>query len=356
MSGHERKKAGLQKEISSIFKGIPSPQTDGGQNLFGTSSVEQPGYIEPKSPIPELQKPQASKAYQTMQSLLKIDPEHFVDAEPKPLTLEPQQPQASKTNQVTPSLPKAAPAKQSKAEQAQQHKVVPVQQPKVKTARQLKFVPALRPNTIQIRQRLMTAGLIWAACFVIFLLAYMLVLEPQKNYEKRIENKLAEKKQVYESALRAAQKETKIRLNEQIERLQSKLQDFVIDFEDSANLTFDISQIANEKNVTSFSIKSKGSRGLSTIPEFKYICENQIIISFIGGFNQFATFLNALEQHRPVLFVDTFTITRSGQDDSNCQVSLNVAALVKKPQSEGLLSEVGKTPDNSSMELYGKKI
>ena len=195
----------------------------------------------------------------------------------------------------------------------------------------------------------MTTGIIWAACFVAFLLAYILVLGPQKKHEKRIESKLNESKQVYESALRAAQKETKIRLNEQIQRLQSRLQDFVIDFEDSANLTFDISQIANEKNVASFSIKSKDSQGLSTIPEFKYICENHIVISFIGGFNQFATFLNALERHRPVIFVDKFTITRSGQDDSGYQVSLNVAAFVKKQQD-------GKTADKGSMKLYGKKI
>jgi len=340
MSGHEREKAGFQKEISSIFKGMSIPQTDGGQKPIGTSSAEQTDYIELKPPAPELQKPRVSKVYKAMQSLLKIDPEHIVYAEPKPLTLEPQQPQASKTNQVTPSLPKAAPA--------QQDKVIKVRQPKV--------VPAQRPNTILTRQRLMTAGLIWAACFVIFLLAYMLVLGPQKNYEKSIENKLTEKKQVYESAVRAAQKETKIQLTEQIERLQSRLQDFVTDFEDSANLTFDISQIANEKKVASFSIKTKDSRGLSAIPDCSYICENQIEISFTGGFNQFATFLNALERHRPVLFVDKFTITSSGQDDSGYQVSLNVAAVVKKQPSEGLLSEDGKTADKSSMKLYGKKI
>jgi len=348
MSGHEREKAGLQKEISSIFKGIMTPQTDGRQKPFGTSSAEQPGYIEPKQPAPEPQKPRFPKAHQATQSLLKIDPEHIVHAEPKPPTPEPQKTQAQKSYQVTPSLPKAAPA--------QLPKVVPVQQDKVIAVRQPKIVPAQRPNTIQTRQRLLTAGLIWAACFVVFLLAYMLVLGPQKNYEKHIENKLAEKKQVHESAIRAAQKETKIQLNEQIERLQSRLKDFVIDFEDSANLTFDISQIANEKNVASFSIKTKDSLGLSTIPECKYICENQIVISFIGGFNQFATFLNALERHRPVLFVDKFTMTRSGQDDSGCQVSLNVAAFVKKQQSEGLLSEDAKTADKNSMKLSSKKI
>jgi len=207
------------------------------------------------------------------------------------------------------------------------------------------------------KKYLMTSGVIWAACFVVFLLVYIVVLGPQKKHEKRIENKLTESKQVYESALRAARKETKIRLNEQIERLQSRVEDFVIDFEDSANLTFDISQIANEKKVASFSIKSKDSRGLSTKSEAKYIREDHIVISFIGGFNQFATFLNALERHRPVLFVDKFSITRSGQqDDSGYKVSLNVAAFVKKQRSEGLLSEDGKNSSRGSMQLYGKKI
>jgi len=206
------------------------------------------------------------------------------------------------------------------------------------------------------KKYLMTAGIIWAACFAVFLLAYIVMLGPQRNYEKSIENKLTERKQVYESALKAAQKETKIRLNEQIERLQSRLQDFVIDFENSANLTFDISQIANEKKVASFSIKSKDGRGPSTISEAKYIRENNIVISFIGDFNQFAAFLNALEKHRPVLFVDKFSITRSGQEDSAYQVSLSVAAFVKKQQSEELLSKDGKTADKSSMKLYGKKI
>ncbi len=213
------------------------------------------------------------------------------------------------------------------------------------------------------KKYLITAGAIWAACFVVFLLAYLLVLGPQKNYIKRTENKLTEKKQAYEFALRAARKETQIRLNEQIERLRSRLKDFVIDFEDSANLTFDISQIANEKKITSFSSKVKKSGRLSTISDCKYIRENHIVISFIGNFNQFATFLNALERHRPVLFVDKFAITRSGQNNSVYRVSLNVAAFVKKQPAASQQSSKTrrdgqdlKTTNKGSMQLYGKKI
>jgi Tfp pilus assembly protein PilO len=195
----------------------------------------------------------------------------------------------------------------------------------------------------------MTAGMIWAASFLLFLLVYILVLGPHKNHKKLIETKLVEKKQVYESALRAAQKETKNQLNEQIENLQNRLKDFVADFEDSANLTFEISQIADEKKIASFSIKGKDNLVLSGKPESKYISENHIVINFIGGFDQFATFLSALERHRPVLLVDKFTITRSGQDDSVFRVNLNVAALVRKQQET-------KTSDNNSTQIYGVKI
>ena len=193
------------------------------------------------------------------------------------------------------------------------------------------------------------AGLIWAACFVVFLLVYVLVLVPHKNSKELIEGKLAEKKQVYESALRAAQKETKTQLNEQIEHLQNRLKDFVADFEDSANLTFEISQIADEKNIASFSIKGKDNLVLSGKPDSKYISENHLVISFIGGFNQFAAFLSALERHRPVLLVDKFTIARSGQDDSVFRVNLNVAAFVTKQQGT-------KTSDKNSTQVYGVKI
>jgi hypothetical protein len=181
------------------------------------------------------------------------------------------------------------------------------------------------------RKYLTTAALIWAACFVLFFFIYMLVLRPLKGSRKRVENKLTENKQRYESALNAAQEETKIRLNEQIEHLRNKLEDFVIDFEKSANLTFDISQIATEKKLASFSIKGKGNSEVSAIPNCNRIYENHIDISFTALFRQFATFLNALERHRPVLFIDKFAV-RSGRSGSEPQVNMNLVVFIKKQQ------------------------
>ena len=194
------------------------------------------------------------------------------------------------------------------------------------------------------RKYLTRAAIVWAACLVLFVLAYIFVLGPQRSGRKRLESTLTEKKQQYEMAQRAAQEQTKIRLNEQIESLRDILKNFVVDIEDSTNLTFDIGRIANEENVSLFSIKNNDKQGISEIPDCNSICENHIDISFTAGFNQFATFVNALERHQPVLFVNEFTITRSRRGQTTYQVKLDVAAFVKK-QQEKEIADKSPAPD-----------
>lgn len=177
------------------------------------------------------------------------------------------------------------------------------------------------------------SGGIWAACLVLSVLAYFLVLEPQIQARKRLESEFTEKKQTYEFAQNAAKEETKKRLHQQIKELQNKLGLFVINFEDSANLSFDISQIASEKKVTTLTVENKKSNRTSpTVSDPNNIFESHISVSFIAGFQQFATFLNALERNKPVLFVKEFTIALSNRKDFAYQVKLDVTALVRKQQ------------------------
>jgi len=207
-------------------------------------------------------------------------------------------------------------------------------------------------NFIKVHKKyLLISAVVWAVCLVIFLIAYIFVIGPQKSSKRLIENRLAEKRKTYEFAIKASQDETKIQLNEQIESLHSKLKDFVADFEDSASLTFDLSQIAEEKKVASFGSKVKSNRGIAIKKDdYQFISENKIDISFTGDFNQFATFLNALERHRPVIFVEKFTlIPSSGSKDLGYRVNMNVTAFVMKQQDN-------ETAGKGTTQIYGKKI
>jgi hypothetical protein len=106
----------------------------------------------------------------------------------------------------------------------------------------------------------------------------------------------------------------------------------VINSEDTANLIFAISQIANAKRVSEFRIGPKKQHLGSKLSNCEYIGENCIGISFSSGFNQFATLLNALERHQPVVFVDGFEITRSDQGKSGHKVDMDLAVFVKRRQ------------------------
>lgn len=168
----------------------------------------------------------------------------------------------------------------------------------------------------------------WAICFIILLFSYLIVLSPQERMRRMTERKLAETKQMAQSAREASEEKDKLR--EQLAESGNLLKDFVIDREKAANLTFDIGRISSDIKIKSFSsIFTVSEESLKT-DHYKYIIARQISVNFSSSFNKFATFLNCLERRRPAIFIDTFSITRSAESDSGNKVDMKLAVLVEK--------------------------
>jgi len=177
-----------------------------------------------------------------------------------------------------------------------------------------------------------TIGLIWAACSIVLFFCYVLALAPQGQEKIDVAQALASQMRAYDLAVKAADESVQARLNDQVADMRTKMTDFVIDFGESANITFDISETATEQGINSFSIKSPVGGYTSAGPGLDCISESRFDVNFKGSFRQFARFLNALERHEPVLFVDKFAITRSWQSAVGHDVKLNVSAIVSKQQ------------------------
>ena len=173
------------------------------------------------------------------------------------------------------------------------------------------------------------AALIWSCCFIVFLLVFLLVLSPLNRHRTQVESEFKKVKSDADSALLASEEETKIRLNEQIQDLNDTLGNFVIESENTSNLIYQISSISNEIELKAFQITPTG-QNISTFDNCKYISGQLYQVGFIASFNQFATFLNALERYRPVIFIDTFLITRSRQGENSHTVDMQLAILVLK--------------------------
>jgi len=177
----------------------------------------------------------------------------------------------------------------------------------------------------------------WSACFIILLLCYLIVLAPQERLQRVTERKLSEAERLAETAREAAEQKNRARLLEQLTKTGDKLKDFVVEQENTANLTFDIGRISSNVKLNSFSSIFTGSEGTLKTDNYKHITARQISVNFNSSFNKFAMFLNALERCRPVIFIDTFSITRTAESDSGNKVDMKLAVLVAKgAESKGL--------------------
>ena len=199
------------------------------------------------------------------------------------------------------------------------------------------------------KKYLIASGLIWAVCLILFIIVFLFVISPQSRQKKHIESELEKCTQKFEFAQKAAQEETRNRIHAEIELLQDKVKNFVVDSKGAEDLTFDISQIASENKVRSFSVESEDVRAAPGITDSNNISESHIKVSFTAGFNEFAGFLNSLERHRPVLFVSEFTLIRAKKDDLTYHVTMDVAAFVRRKQ-------VTKVIDKSFKEIFDSKI
>lgn len=183
------------------------------------------------------------------------------------------------------------------------------------------------------KKYLTMVALTWTGCFVVFFILYMLLMAPQLRTKKQTQALFTKEQQTYNLAIKAAQEDTKSKLNKQLTELKVALREFVVDFGNSASLIFDIRQIANERRVEALSIKTKNGRTASRIPNCDYICQDSIDISFDAEFNQFAVFLNELERHQPVIFVNKFDITRAKDGQLKHKVNMGMSFFVGKAVS-----------------------
>jgi hypothetical protein len=117
MSELDKNKAGLQKNVSSVFKGVPVPQNNGSQQPSGTPTPESAHGIPPKPATADRQVPQSSlikKLNQSEDSLDEAAQKQTANVFPKPTSTNrmPQSPPIQKLPQTEESLKRAAKATQ----------------------------------------------------------------------------------------------------------------------------------------------------------------------------------------------------------------------------------------------------
>jgi hypothetical protein len=184
---------------------------------------------------------------------------------------------------------------------------------------------------MKVRNRyLVIAVVVWGACLVLTAVSYAVILRPHMDYRKALEAKVAVRKEQYARAVQAAKVKDQNCLAQQVETLRSRVADFVVNLQDAPNLAFRIGELANEAKLEAFGMRPANKSGAETQPSFERMGEKRATLNFTGGFRRFAAFLNTLERHRPVVFVEAFSISRPVEKDAEPQASMELAVLVER--------------------------
>lgn len=182
--------------------------------------------------------------------------------------------------------------------------------------------------------------LVWGGFLPVLLGLYLLLLVPQRETLEGLKARLAEKELEYGKAKATTTDETRSNINKQIEQLTQKLSVFAADFDQLDNLTFSISRIAGETRVGEFSSRESAAESYSEIRDYAHIGQTSANIGFTGGFNKFAAVVNALERHKPIIFVDEFSISDSHVKDSDPTVTMQLTVLVRRPWEDEFKAEL----------------
>jgi len=180
-------------------------------------------------------------------------------------------------------------------------------------------------------QYLLALGIAWGPCLLAAGASYAVILRPQQQYMEELEAKVARSKEKYAQALQAAIEKDQTRLTQEVEALQRRVGDFVVPGLEAPDLAFTIGTLAHDAGLESFGMRPVNRMGGEAPRRWDHMDERHADLSFAGDFPRFAAFLNTLERHRPIVLVETFTISRPVDKGAQPQASLELAVLVEKP-------------------------
>ena len=162
------------------------------------------------------------------------------------------------------------------------------------------------------------------------ILGYFLIINPKRTSLKIIQDQIKNENKRLNCTLAVADEVRQNQFKQEWQQLQEQISKFVINLGQTNNLSLQISRIANKTGLYMFASQTKNERFFNEIPNCEIIGESYIDISFRGSFPQFATFLNALERYKPVIYVDKFVVSQTDKGITCNKVEMTLSMLVRE--------------------------
>ena len=178
------------------------------------------------------------------------------------------------------------------------------------------------------RYTIVTAA-IWAVSVIVLGGGYTLLYMQQQANFLQVKSQCHERHIAMNKAQLAAQDEVKAKQKQQCEEVHQLISGFSTQQDSVTELVFEIGRIANELRLSEFSSKDQKQKNYSTVGKSELVSEVWLKVEFQATFEQFAQFLNRLECHDPVVFVEEVSFRRGSQDTHEHTTSLQLSFLAE---------------------------
>jgi hypothetical protein len=179
------------------------------------------------------------------------------------------------------------------------------------------------------KRYLATLGIWWAVCAGVMLVLGVLVVMPQEERLTDLEGQINEVAQRLAHAQEAGKPQTQARVQAEMAELQQRLADFTVQTDSASSLTFQIGQVADTIQLKELTSKRREGLSQEKLEGFQNLGEVWLEVAFKGDFWQFAQFINRLERHEPVVFVETFHIQRDARGGQAREAEVSLCFLVQ---------------------------
>jgi hypothetical protein len=171
------------------------------------------------------------------------------------------------------------------------------------------------------KEILVGAGIVLAALCICTVLLYVVLVRPRTLQLAEIGSKLAAR----QAELDSLSPDRMRALLAQAEKKRSELSDYVVLAGMQGELSIRLRQLASANKLDAFSVKETPTGIFSA--ESIYTSEQRMRVVFTGDFIGFARFVRALENNRPVVFVDGFKVAHMQEDPTRISAEIDSSVL-----------------------------
>lgn len=171
-------------------------------------------------------------------------------------------------------------------------------------------------------------AVVWGLCALAVMAFYLGVVFPAQRSARQVSRRLEEITGRYEEACGFVHSRRLEEMRRKVDLLRAEMEKYLVGNDAARDSASRISRIAERAKIKGYSTRYRNSSLIDELDNCLHVGASWVNISWKGDFEQFTRLINELERHRPVVFVDSFLISKPDNPAQGCRIELSLIILV----------------------------